>query len=236
MLKGRRAERALTLPIPGSETGLACVAVPLAGDEEAACLAYALKYAQDHGVKPENARLGEPLFDLAYAAKMIELSICDPASGEPGKRSPTFIGASLKPDGLPYGSGVAEILGELQRETIHYLFKIAEEWCDICSPLRRDMSDLEMLVGIRELAKEGDDGLRFFDGCGPSLRWIYMRFIARQLLSLLEPKSSAGSSTETKTSTPTASSPSPGASSRGSAASSSKTKSRRRRSGSAKAP
>ena len=42
VIKGRRAERTLNCPIPGSEAGLTCVAIPLAGDEEAECLAFAL--------------------------------------------------------------------------------------------------------------------------------------------------------------------------------------------------
>jgi hypothetical protein len=208
-MKGRRAERTLNCPIPGSETGLTCVAVAMAGDEEAECLAFALKYAKDKGVAAEHATMGNPLYDLAYAAKVVELTIRDPSSGEPGRRAPTFDGTCLKLDGQPYGSGVEEILGELQRETIMYLFRIAEHWADEVSPMRRNMSDLEMVAGVRELAKEGDESLRFFDGCGLSMRLRYMRFMASQCVSLLEPKSGPGTSTESSTSTPTSSSPTP---------------------------
>ena len=63
--KGRRAERALVCPVPGSETGLPCVAVPLVGDEESECVSFALKYATERGVKPELAKLGDTLYDLA---------------------------------------------------------------------------------------------------------------------------------------------------------------------------
>ena len=205
VIKGRRAERTLNCPIPGSEAGLTCVAIPLAGDEEAECLAFALKYAKDKGVHAEHATVGNPLYDLAYAAKVVELTIRDPETGEPGRRSPTFSGACLKADGQPYGSGVDEILGELQRETIMYLFRIAEHWADEVSPMRRQMSDLELVAGVRELAKEGDESLRFFDGCGPSMRLRLLRFMASQCASSLEPRSGPSGPTETTPSTPTGS-------------------------------
>lgn len=190
MNKGASAERSAIVPIAGS-AGLPCVVRALVGDEEAECLEYALKYAIARGVKPEQARLGEPLYTLGYAAKLVSITMRDPDTGKVGDREPTFTGASKRKDGTPYGTPIDEVLGELQRETIMYLFRIAEEWCDVVSPTRRKMSDAEMITGIRELAKEGDDGLRFFDACGPALRLSYMRSMARQLLDLLEPKSGA---------------------------------------------
>jgi hypothetical protein len=211
LTKGKRAERKLACPYPiegSTETGMhPCVAIPMSGDEEAECLSFAIKFAKDKGVPVELAKTGQPIFDLGYMAKVVELTVRDPDEGEPGRRPPTFPG------------GPDEVLGELQRETILYLFKISEEWSDICSPQRRSLSDADMLEGVRRLAAEGDDGLRFFGECGPSLRFSFMRFTARMLWSSLEGKSTPGSSTATRRATSTRSTASPREKSRTSAGS-----------------
>jgi hypothetical protein len=195
-LQGKRAERKLSFPVPsndGTMKPLACVCVPLTSTEESEALEYAMAFSRRKGV--EAPKVTDPLYDLGYMAKIVSIAVRDPDAGVPGERPPTF-------------SDVEEV-HSLTRETVTYLYTIVSAWCDECSPLRRTLSDSAIYAGMRALASEGDDGARFFDGLGPALQRNFMRILARQLLSFLEPKSPPGTppaSSDTKS--PATSSPS----------------------------
>lgn len=194
-LKGKRAERKLSFPIPAEGGGtrpLECVCVPLSATEEAEALEYARTFAKKKGVEPELARSGDPIYDLGYFVKVVLLSIRDPDVGVPGDRPPTF-------------ADEAEV-HSLTREMVVYLYTIVEGWCDECSPLQSHLSDAAIVAGMRALAKEGDDGARFFVALGPALQLNFTRILARQLLALLEPSSPPGTPPTTDTTEATTSS------------------------------
>ena len=224
VIQGKKAERRFRIPLgtdsDGNPTHLETCLVPVAADEEGAALEFATRYAKEKGI--EKPKFLEPLFDLPYQAAIIAICARDPDAGVPGSRPPTFANAD-------------EVLGALQRETLAYVYAAADDWCDQCSPLRRKMSDQELLAGVKLLAKEeGDDGDRFFDACGPALRRAFVRFMAVQLVSLLEPSSPLSGSTATSgtkgtTSSRPTSSPSPQSSSKSSTSGAASGKSPRRR-------
>lgn len=201
--KGKRAERPCSFPIEG-EGGqfqdLACALVPLTGTEETEALRFGREHALVNKAEP---RPGEPLFDLGYQAQVIAIAARDPDEGEPGKRPPTFASGQ-------------EVLDGLSRETILYVYELADAWCDECSPLSRAKSDAEMFAITRRLSdEEGDKASRFFDGLGPATRKRCALFMARLLWPSLAQKFSSGGTTTSDTTgtpstpTPPSSSPSP---------------------------
>jgi hypothetical protein len=222
-IQGKKAERRFRIPLgidpDGNPIHLETCLVPVAADEEGVALEFANRYAKEKGIA--SPKYGDPLFDLAYQASVIAICARDPDVGVPGSRPPSFASSD-------------EVLGALHRETLAYVYAAADDWCDQCSPLRRKMSDNDLLAGVKLLAKEGDDGDRFFDACGPALRRALVRFMARQLVTLLEPSSPSIGSTETSgtkatTGSPPVSSPSHGSSSTRSKSRAARGKSRNRR-------
>lgn len=181
LLLGKKAERAIDFPlVTGDELQtVPSVLVPLTGTEESEVLAYALRFAKEKGA--ENPKEGEPLYDLAVMVGTIERGCLDPDSPKEAR-------------GSVFDGGAAQILDNLPRETIAFLYERQQQWQDECSPSVRKVTADQLVAEVIKLA-EAEDDLPFVR-LSPGLRWILARSMARQLLSSLGDNSPPGSLSE----------------------------------------
>lgn len=172
IIKGTRAERDVDLP--GFEVDgkpVRALMRALNGTEEADVLRAATEFAVRKGAA--EPKPGDPLFDLSVMAHTLAIACLDPDSSP---RVPFFDG------------GAPQVLDELPRETIVYLYERQETWQSESSPYHRQMSEGELVAKVREVAASRDDGP--FTQLSPGMRWIFARSMASMLLPSLEPKSS----------------------------------------------
>jgi hypothetical protein len=140
--------------------------IVLTGDETTRVLAQARADAIGNGVS--DPKDGEPLYDLAVMVHTLLLSVVDHDSA-PGEERPFFDSAE-------------QIRKHLDGQRIGYLYALQEVWQDECAPQRIDLSEQEMLEWVLELA-ESEDPQVPFGRLRPASRWIYMRSLARLLVS-----------------------------------------------------
>jgi hypothetical protein len=177
--KGIRAERAVKFPhlVDGGKViDIDCVVRPLLDEEESEVLSYAVGFAKKKGGKPES---GDPLFDLGYMRRSISIGVLDKDSPVDA-REPFFDG------------GVEQIMRELSRESVTYLFAVLEAWQDEISPRANRLSDAALISGLQLLANGGSEAETFLDGLGPAMLRSYVRSMARLLLDARAPKSTSG--------------------------------------------
>ncbi len=179
---GRGAEHPVTFPAfdeSGEVYEHKTLATPIDGSAESVALAFASSYAISRGASEALAKEGNPLWDLGYMAKVVQLACFDPESPEK-MREKTF-------------ATVEDVLS-LGRETIAFIFESQQHWQDQISPTRKRMTDSELFIEMRRQAEADDPGP--FLRLAPGLRWTLHRFMARLLLSFLEEKSQGTSSSE----------------------------------------
>jgi hypothetical protein len=139
--------------------------IVLTGEEEAHVLEKARAFAVGKGV-PE-PKQGEPLFDLGVMVYTLLLAVIDNDSPAGAER--------------PFFDSAEQILQHLDRERVAYLHALQELWQDECAPLRKDLSEQEMLDWVLQLA-ESEDPQVPFGKLRPGSLWIYMRSLARLLV------------------------------------------------------
>lgn len=171
----------------------------LLGIESQQTLKNAEAYALRNGAK--NPGPGDPLYDFGLRLYTVALAAVDPDS-DPKNPEP-FFGERGNIE-----SAVDEILHSphIGRDGILYLSEQHESWQDMLNPLVLRLSLEQMWTKVGEVAASRD--ARPFLELHPATRWIFTRFLASQLLSSLDPKSSSGanSPSESSPSPPTASS------------------------------
>lgn len=177
IIKGVRAER--KVEIPGffiEDKPVVAMMRALSGAEEASVLRLALEGAVVKGV--DKPTPGDPLYDFGVMANTLALSFLDTESPE-NDRKPFF------------DKGAEQVLADLPRETIVFLYERQVLWQGECSPYHRNLDGKELIAQVREVASSEDD--LPFTCMRPATRWIFTRTLARQLLNSLEPSSSSTS-------------------------------------------
>lgn len=177
VLKGKRAELLVDVPGYTKEDGspFQVLLVPLTGLEWEAACADALARAKEKGV--EKPTIGEPVYDLALQAFVLAAGCVDPDSPADA-RKPAF------------ESGV-EILEFMHPETIVYMHERHEVHQDSVSPYVHKVKGEDFMTKLREVA--GPGGQSAFMALSLSTRLNWALSTSKQLLSLLEGKSSPSS-------------------------------------------
>jgi hypothetical protein len=172
---GARAERTIELPdVLHEGKPVPIILRPLTGIEEADALRRGYEFAAQGNAKAE---AGDPIYDLGVMVHTLAVGCLDPDSSTED-RKPFFDG------------GAEQILKQLGRETIHFLYQRHELWQDECSPYTRNMSANDLMLKVAEVASSIDDGP--FTRMSPATRWIFTRTTARLLLDSREDKSVSG--------------------------------------------
>lgn len=156
--------------------------VVLNGVEETAALERARAFAIKSGVA--DPKPNEPIYDLAVMAHTLVAGCVDHDSG-----------AELR----PFFDSVEQVLQNLNRDQIAFLFAQHEHWQDECSPQGKDLDEngfYAWLVGVAESESPSD----FFERLRPSILWRFTRTTARLLLLSRADKSEPGATSETSTS------------------------------------
>lgn len=150
-------------------------------EEEAASIAARARAIKGGVAEPKP---NEPIYDLAVMVQTLLLGCVDNDSDP------------VSP--VPFFDSADQILQNLNRDQITYLFAQHEHWQDECSPQAQDLSEegfYGWLVGVAESESPSD----FFAKLRPSTLWNYTRTSARLLLISPAGKSAAGSTSETST-------------------------------------
>lgn len=184
VLKGKRAE--LPVDVPGYTKGdgspFTVLLVPLTGLEWEAACADALARAKEKGI--EKPGIGDPVYELALQAFVLAAGCKDPDSPTEAR--------------LPAFESGLEILEFMHPETIVYLHERHEVHQDSVSPYTHRVKGEDFMKTLREVA--GPSGQAAFMGLSLSMRLNWALSTSKQLLSLLEGKSSPSSlSSETAT-------------------------------------
>lgn len=191
IIKGTRARKAFPLPMPdGVEYEVALV--PLSGSQEMQALADARKVATERGSAEPKA--GDALYERALWACTLAAACIDPESPEAAPR-PFFDG------------GVGQILDELDRDRIAYLFEAQQAWQDECAPRPGSMTGDEFLSNVLACARSEDGAELPFERWRPVLRRSFVRSLALQAVISLLPRSPSGPSSPDTTSSSESSSP-----------------------------
>lgn len=169
---GTRAERRVSLP--GHE-GVDVALRPLTGSEESAAFREAFEYARQEG-NPKPAP-GDPLYELGYMVHVLAVGVLD-VDSPAEDRHPFFDG------------GAEQILSELPRETIHFLYQRHALWQDECSPSSKKMGSAELAAMVAEVAASEDDAP--FSAMSPATQWLFTRTLARLHIDSHADKSSSG--------------------------------------------
>jgi hypothetical protein len=154
----------------------------LSGEEEAAVLDRARKFAIERGV--EKPRDGDPIYDLAVMVETLSLACVD-------TDSPTDAPALFFED-------ARQILDGLDRERIVFLYTVWETWQEACSPQAKTLPPDEF-YDIIVRAADSEDPTDPFCRLRPGMQWICFRTMANLLLSLLPLKSLRSSLSEAAT-------------------------------------
>lgn len=172
---GIRAERPASLPL-SSTTSFDVLLRPLTGTEEGLVLSRSRAYAKENGV--EDPKETDALYALGIMANTIALASLDPDTPANARE-------------LSFDGGASQILGDLGREQIAFLYERQQLWQEECSPTLRRMSAEELMAHAIKIAEAQDD-LPFVQ-LAPVMRLTLVRILARQLLSSPEAKSPSGS-------------------------------------------
>lgn len=163
----------------------------LLGIESQEVMRCALAYAERNGSK--NPVPGDPLYDFGWRLYTVALAAVDPDS-DPKSPEPFFgVRGNLE-------SAVEEILSSphIGRDGILYLSEQQEFWQDLLNPQRLKLSLEQYWAKVGEVATAKDAGP--FLELQPATRWSFARFMASQLLNLLDPKSSSTASSPNESS------------------------------------
>lgn len=156
--------------------------VVLTGAEEEKALELARARAVKAGVA--DPKQNEPLYDLAVMVQTLVLGCVD---HESASTSPT-----------PFFDSAEQVLQNLNRDQITYLFAQHEHWQDEQSPQAKNLSEEQFyawLVGVAESESPSD----FFEKLRPSILWSYTRTLARLQLISRPDRSEAGTTSEANT-------------------------------------
>lgn len=170
--RGTRAERIVEVELSRGKAKIALR--PLTGMEESQVYAGAREFAkQHHG----DAKPGDPQYELGIAVHTLAVGCLD-VDSPPDTRTPFFDG------------GPEQILTDLAREEIAYLYERHELWQDECSPTVSKLSATDMLAElIKQVEAEDDDP---FVRLRPGLRRALFLITARLCLSSPELRSRLG--------------------------------------------
>jgi hypothetical protein len=183
--KGKKARK--TVPFPGilaqedGQDGFVLDLVVLTGNQEADALSRARAYAKGKGV--DAPKDGEPEYDLGLMVHTLLLACVDHSSPEDAP-APFFISAD-------------EILENLDRERIAYLYTLQQLWQDSLSPAPSKHVTEEQVWGIVIEAADAEDPLRFFEKLPPVTVARCLLFTAKLLRNALLPKLQPSSSSDT---------------------------------------
>lgn len=155
----------------------------------------AMKCAQDFAERSgsKDPTPGDPLYDFGWRLYTVALAAVDPDS-DPKSPEP-FFGERGNVE-----SAVEEMLSSphIGRDGILYLSEQHESWQDLLNPLILKLSLEQLWAKVGEVAASRDAG-PFFE-LQPATRWIFARFMAAQLLSSLDPRSSSTASSPSESS------------------------------------
>ena len=156
--------------------------VVLTGAEEAKSLESARAFAAARGVA--DPRPDEPIYDLGIMVHTLLIGCVDNASPVDAPR--------------PFFDSADQILQNMDRDRITYLYALHEHWQDECSPQTRNLSDDAFFGWLVALAgsESPSDPL---ERLAPGTRWSYTRTLARLWLSLHQGKSPDGSTSASST-------------------------------------
>lgn len=186
ILKGKRARRTVPFPqapsLPGgappeAQEDLVVDLVVLSAEEEAKALGEAIRFAKKNG--DDDPKPNTPLYDLGLMIATLLVSCLDSESPEE------------KP--VPFFANSDEIMANLDRERIAYLYALQQVWQDELSPARKRMSEDEMLTFVLEAAGT-EDPLSFFEKLPPGTLARCLVFSGRLLLTLRQHRLPASSS------------------------------------------
>lgn len=182
IVKGVRQDEVIELPHyigqPPDAKPLECAVRALNDIEEERVLAAAVRRAKSQGA--DKAEPGDPLYDLALMVETIAIACLD-------KDSPT---ESRQPFFDKGSDQVREFFG---REATALIYGKQQSYQDRVGPSIKRLGPIEYYGGFSILGGEDEREARdFFERCSVGLQWSYMRTMAVQLLSSLQPKSSSG--------------------------------------------
>lgn len=165
LVKGKRAERAATIRVGVADVPLRLR--PLSAIEETDVIAAAIAHAKAKGAEPT---AGHPIYEAAIMANTLAVACIDPDSD----------------DGAFFDGGAAQVLSELDTDTIAQLYEQQQIWQEECSPSVRAKS-FEELFGLAKKLSETDDPLAYVR-LSPRTRWILQRTTGALLPTSPEPK------------------------------------------------
>ncbi len=145
----------------------------LTGIETAECLHKAREFAISKGVASPAA--GDPIYDLGIMVHTLAIGCVDPDSPESSRA-------------LFFDGGASQILEGLDQDRIAFLYARHEIWQDECSPQALRLTTQDAYAHIVKVTVSDDDTV--FTQMRPGLAWTLFRFMACQLLSKPEHRSS----------------------------------------------
>lgn len=159
--------------------------VPLVGEAEADVLVGARTFAKAHGL--DDPKRGDELYELGIWVHTLLVACLDP--DEQAKPVRAFDSVEQI---LDRGTG-------LDRDRIAFLFEAQQRHQDACSFRKRGLSMAEYIQAVVEHATAPEDaGELPFELWQPATRRALVSSMARQLVTLIESKSSSGPGSEEK--------------------------------------
>jgi len=160
----------------------ACDLRPVLGADEALVLQRAREFAQARGVA--EPKEGEPIYELALSVETLALACVDPDDGT----RPFFDGGS------------PQILANLDRDRILYLYETLTTWQASFSPREHGLDWGTFVAKVYELATaEEADADAPFARWAPATRGSFMRTLARLYWNSLAAKSPSGTDSASPT-------------------------------------
>jgi hypothetical protein len=186
IVRGTRQDEELELPriIGQAEDAPApkCRVRALNGVEEELALAAAAKRAKAQGA---DAKVGDPIYDLALMYETIVLACVDPDSPSHA-RTPVFDGGADQ---------ARELYG---RDAVTLVYSQQQFYQDRVAPQLGRLTPIDYTAGALVLGGEDENAaLRFFLRCRPGLQWSFVRTLAVLQVNSLGRSLSSGSSSAT---------------------------------------
>jgi hypothetical protein len=184
---GARATKRVSVPYGSDDDGgeIVCLVRPLKGHELASALENARAFAKSRGL--EEPKPGAQLYELGLWVHTI------------------LLGCRCEEDTeAPYFDSAEQILEHLDPDRIALLYEHQQRWQDECSPRQHQLSEVEYVASVLEMANAGDEAELPFERWAPALRGSWVRTSARLLASLDVLKSPYGSASATSSKSATA--------------------------------
>ena len=137
---------------------------PLLGTEEDEALEYAVEYARAH--KAAKIERGDPIYDKGWSLAIIARACLDPDTPVPRERFFDRGEEQVKP---------------LHPLEIERLGSMIEHWCSMTSPMKHQMTPVELVAFIRDAV--ADDWQSRFLSLAPAMRALSWRFMGRLAVS-----------------------------------------------------